>query len=107
MELPGRLKLDCEPPLRFEVMRTPDQQVRDRAIEAAANRLARAAQFVELNARKPLFEKVMRLDRGRRVKVGLYLPGPVLIQFDPDTGEILAKSKPGQLDVLDEGCLNQ
>lgn len=89
-------------------MRTADQQVRDQAIEAAANRLARAAQFVELNARKPLFEKVMRLDRGRRVKVvGLYLPGPVLIQFDPDTGEILAKSKPGQLNVLDEGCLAQ
>jgi hypothetical protein len=99
--------LDRKPAPFDQVMRTPDQQVRDQAIEAAANRLARAVQFVELNARKPLFEKVMRLDRGRRVKVGLYLPGPVLIQFDPDTGEILVKSRPGQLDVLDEGCLDQ
>ena len=86
-------------------MSPANTQVRQQAIEAGKKRLARAAQFLELNARKPLFEKTMRLDRGRRVKVGLYLPGPVLIQFDPDTGEILTRSKPGQLDQLDEGCL--
>jgi hypothetical protein len=49
----------------------------------------------------------MRIDSGRRVRVGLYLPGPVLVQFDPATGEILSRSKPGRLDVLDEGCLDQ
>lgn len=84
---------------------TAGEQAHAAAIAAAQKRLRRALQFIDLSARKPLFEKVMRLDGGRRVKVGLYLPGPVLIQFDPDTGEILTRSKPGQLDQLDEGCL--
>lgn len=77
------------------------------AVEAAARRLQAAARFVELNARGPLFEKVMKLDGGRRCKVGLYLPGPVLIQFNPDTGEILARSMPGQLGVLDPAFLSE
>ena len=47
----------------------------------------------------------MRLDGGRRVRVGLYLPGPVLVQFDASTGDILARSKPGQLDQLDHSYL--
>lgn len=79
--------------------------LREQAVAAAQRRLQVAARFLELNARRPLFEKVMRLEGGRRCKVGLYLPGPVLIQFNPDTGEILSRSLPGQLDVLDPAFL--
>jgi hypothetical protein len=86
---------------------TAAARVRAQAEEAAHKRHARAFQFFRLHAVRPLFEKVMRIDSGRRVRVGLYLPGPVLVQFDPATGEILSRSKPGRLDVLDEGCLDQ
>jgi hypothetical protein len=86
---------------------TSVQDVRAAAVRAAQRRLVRALQFVELNARKPLFEKTMRLEGGRRVRVGLYMPGPVLVQFDPDTAEVLARSKPGQLNQLDESFLQE
>lgn len=88
-------------------MSPAEERVHAQAVEAARKRLARAFQFVRLNASRPLFEKVMRLDGGRRVRVGLYMPGPVLLQFDPSTGEVFARSKPGQLDVLDEESLGQ
>ena len=81
------------------------QDVHRQAVEAAQRRLRKALQFMELEARKPLFERTMRLDGGRRVRVGLYLPGPVLVQFDASTGDILARSKPGQLDQLDDSYL--
>jgi hypothetical protein len=80
--------------------------LRKQAVEAAQRRLARAARFVELNARKPLFEKSMKID-GRTVKVGVYLPGPVLIHFEPATGVVLARSLPGRLEELDPSCLEQ
>lgn len=80
---------------------------RAEALKAAQARLGRAARFLEMNARRPLFEKVMKLEGGRRCKVGLYLPGPVLVQFNPDTGEILAQSLPGRLDVLDPAFLDE
>lgn len=86
---------------------TPANQAHADAVSAAQRRLKRAVQFVNLTARKPLFSKVLRLDGGRRVKVELVLPGPVLIQFDPTTGEILTRSKPGQLDVLDPAFLSE
>lgn len=88
-------------------MTSAASQVRQQAVQAAQKRLARAFQFLRLNATKPLFEKAMRLEGGRRVRVGLYMPGPVLVQFDPGTGVILARSQPGRLDVLDEECVEQ
>lgn len=86
---------------------TPANQAHADAVSAAQRRLKRADQFVNLTARKPLFSKVMRLAGGRRVKVELVLPGPVLVQYDPSTGEILARSLPGQLDQLDPTCLSE
>lgn len=84
------------------------EHVKEAALSQARNRLAGALRFFELNARsRPLFEKAMRLESGRRVMVGLYLPGPVLVQFDPSTGEVFTRSLPGQLEHVDPSFLDE
>lgn len=56
---------------------------------AAAERLVKAADFIRIHAKAPLFQKRMG-----RYLVRFELPG-VLIVADPDTGAILAQSEPG------------
>lgn len=80
-------------------MRSATQEVRALAIEAAARRLKDAAVYAELHARKPLFQKTMRLRGGRSVLVRLDWPG-LLRVFDPATGELQAESMPGRPEQL-------
>ena len=70
------------------------------ATDAAQRTLNRAYQFAALHASaKPLFEKVLRSPGSRPVLVRIVLPG-VLLVCDPATGEVLARSRPGQLQQL-------
>ncbi len=70
------------------------RSIAEQAREAAAARLKRAEQFAAMHCGKPLFSRVMRKGN-RRELVRLEWPG-VLRVYDPDTGEILAESLPGQ-----------
>lgn len=76
-------------------MNAAASSIADQAREAASARLKRAEQFAAMHCSKPLFSKVMRRPGGRRELVRLEWPG-VLRVYDPDTGEILAESMPGQ-----------
>ena len=62
----------------------------ERNAHAAAERLQRAAAFVRIHAKSPLFQKRMG-----RYLVRFEWPG-VLIVADPDTGAVYAQSEPGQ-----------
>lgn len=74
--------------------------VRLAAVGAATQTLQQAHKFAALHAAgKPLFEKSMRWG-GRRVLVRIVWPG-VLIVFEPETGDVLARSEVGALDVLE------
>lgn len=78
-------------------MVTAAQEVQALAIEAAAQRLKRAATFAASHIDKPLFKKTMRVGTGPAVLVRLDWPG-VLRVFEIATGEMLAESLPGQPD---------
>lgn len=67
--------------------------------EAAARLLSRAAQFFDLHARRPLFQKTMRYGPRQSVVVRMEDPG-ILEVLDPSTGERLAESVCGQLEQL-------
>lgn len=85
----------CQPAACRRRQVTPAaRSVAEQARDAAAARLKRAEQFTAMHCSKPLFSKVMRRG-GRRELVRLEWPG-VLRVYDPDTGEILAESLPGQ-----------
>lgn len=74
----------------------------DAALEAAQLRLERAAEFAALHSTsKPWFQKTMRYGRQQRL-VRVVWPG-ILEVFDPKTGEILARSEPGNLTELAPG----
>lgn len=73
------------------------------ALKAAENQLKKAATFTALNIKNPLFQR--RMGKGAAsVLVRLSWPG-VLSVVDPDTGELLAESAPGQPDVLRPGFM--
>jgi len=73
------------------------------ALKAAENQLKRAAPFAALHIKNPLFQR--RMGKGdTAVLVRFELPG-VLSVIDPDTGELLAQSAPGQPDVLRPGFM--
>jgi hypothetical protein len=73
------------------------------ALAAAERTLHQAHKFAALHATtKPLFEKVMRRPGSRPVLVRIVFPG-VLLVCDPVTGDVLARSMPGQLHQLAPG----
>lgn len=73
------------------------------ALKSSENHLKRAATFVALNIKNPLFQR--RMGKGSAsVFVRLEWPG-VLSVVDPDTGELLAQSAPGRPDVLRPGFM--
>ena len=78
---------------------TPIERTKQAATRAATQRLADAATFAELHICKPLFQKIMRRPSCPPVMVGLVSPG-ILIVADPKTGELLARSLPGNLREL-------
>jgi len=78
---------------------TPTEHTRQAATHAAAQRLIEAADFAERHICKPLFEKRMPRLGGRALMVRLFSPG-VLKVSDPETGEVLAESVPGNLREL-------
>lgn len=68
--------------------------LKTQALKAAEKRLKQAATFTALNIKNPLFQK--RMGKGATsVFVRFELPG-VLSVIDPETGELLAVSEPGQ-----------
>ena len=76
------------------------QAAHQAALAAAVRTLHQAHKFAALHATtKPLFEKVMRRPGSRPVLVRIVFPG-VLLVCDPATGEVLARSMPGQLQQL-------
>ena len=76
------------------------QAAHQAALAAAERTLHQAHKFAALHATaKPLFEKLMRRPGSRPVLVRFVFPG-VLLVCDPATGEVLARSMPGQLQQL-------
>ena len=76
------------------------QAAHETAMAAAERTLHQAHKFAALHATaKPLFEKLMRRPGSRPVLVRIVFPG-VLLVCDPATGEVLARSMPGQLQQL-------
>lgn len=76
------------------------QAAHEAAMAAAERTLHQAHKFAALHATtKPLFEKLMRRPGSRPVLVRFVFPG-VLLVCDPATGEVLARSQPGQLQQL-------
>ena len=76
------------------------QAAHEAAMAAAERTLHQAHKFAALHATtKPLFEKLMRRPGSRPVLVRFVFPG-VLLVCDPATGEVLARSMPGQLQQL-------
>lgn len=67
--------------------------------EAASRLLKQAAQFFELHAPGPLFQKTMRYGPRQSVVVRMDSAG-VLAVFDPSTAEKLTESVCGQHDQL-------
>lgn len=79
------------------------QVAHEAALASAGRTLHQAHKFAALHATaKPLFEKVMRRAGSRPVLVRIVFPG-VLLVCDPATGEVLARSMPGQLQQLVPG----
>ncbi|MBU4423896.1 MAG: hypothetical protein KKG12_09045 [Gammaproteobacteria bacterium] len=79
------------------------QAAHEAAMVAAGRTLHQAHKFAALHATtKPLFEKLMRRPGSRPVLVRIVFPG-VLLVCDPATGEVLARSMPGQLQQLVPG----
>lgn len=62
----------------------------ERNAQATAERLEKAAAFVRIHAKSPLFQKRMG-----RYLVRVEWPG-VLIVADPETGAVYAQSEPGK-----------
>lgn len=82
---------------------TPTQKARAAAEAAARRTLAQAARFAEMHSTaKPWLIKTMRRPGGKPVLVRIVFPG-VLLVCDPATGEVLARSEPGQLQQLVQG----
>jgi hypothetical protein len=79
------------------------QSAHEAAMAAAGRTLQQAHKFAALHATaKPLFEKLMRRPGSRPVLVRIVFPG-VLLVCDPATGEVLARSMPGQLQQIVSG----
>ena len=77
-----------------------DTQAHLAATKAAQRTLDQACTFAELHATaKPLFQRVMRRPGSSPVVVRFVWPG-VLQVFDPQTGDVLAESVPGQPEWL-------
>jgi hypothetical protein len=77
------------------------EHVKEQALKGAVIRLRSASTFVRLNTKSPLFQK--RMGKGNEaVLVRLEWPG-VLSVIDPETGELLAVSEPGQPGDLRKG----
>jgi hypothetical protein len=77
------------------------EHVKEQALKGAVIRLRSASTFVRLNTKNPLFQK--RMGKGNEaVLVRLEWPG-VLSVIDPETGELLAVSEPGQPGDLRRG----
>lgn len=76
---------------------TPVQQAaHDAAMQAAARTLGHAFTFAALHASGgPLFQRTMRRPQSAPVLVRFVWPG-VLVVCDPQTGDVLAESEPGQ-----------
>lgn len=77
------------------------QYIKHRAIESAADWLRKAEQFAKLHSTAPLFSKTMGKGADA-VSVRMEWPG-VLCVYDPSSGLLLARSKPGDLQALEEG----
>ena len=75
------------------------EYVRNESRKAAALRLIQAATFVEAHTGKILFQRTLKKPGGLAVLVRFDWPG-VLRVFDPNTGEQLAESAPGQPQTL-------
>lgn len=80
---------------------TPDQlgamkaDQRAAAIEAATNTLRNCAPLIAAHATgKPLFSGMLKPDRSRRLLCRVVWPGVVQV-IDPDTGKLMAESRPG------------
>ena len=70
------------------------------ATKQAQRTLDQACTFAELHATaKPLFQRLMRRPGAAPVLVRIVWPG-VLQVFDPQTGDVLAESVPGQPEWL-------
>ena len=78
---------------------SPTERTQQAATSAAAQSLIEAADFAERHICKPLFEKRMPRIGGRALMVRLFSPG-ILRVSDPETGEVLAESVPGNLRQL-------
>lgn len=77
-----------------------DTQAHLAATKAGQRTLDQACTFAELHATaKPLFQRVMRRPGSSPVVVRFVWPG-VLQVFDPQTGDVLAESVPGQPEWL-------
>ena len=76
---------------------TPAQQAaHDAAMQAAARTLGHAFTFAALHASGgPLFQRTMRRPQSAPVLVRFVWPW-VLVVCDPQTGDVLAESEPGQ-----------
>ena len=80
----------------------PTQKAQADARAAAQRTLQRAAAYVELHSTsKPWFQKLMRVG-SRQQLTRVVFPG-VLEVFDPKTGEVLARSVPGNPNQLAPG----
>lgn len=76
--------------------RTTQAALRDAKAEANRRTLAAAATFAALHATaRPLLQKTMRVPGLGLVLVRFEWPG-VLSAHDPRTGELLARSRPGE-----------
>ena len=79
-------------------MATALQDVQKQALDASANRLRMAANFVAIHAPRYVFKKIMKIN-GVPFLVCVDRLGVCRI-FDPVTSELLEKSQPGRPDVL-------
>ena len=77
------------------------QHVTERAKEAAAQRLKKAAGLIRLHMKQPIFQKLMGKGKDALL-VRFEYPGRLAV-YDPATGEQLAVSELGKPDVLHPG----
>jgi hypothetical protein len=75
------------------------QYITEQALKAAAHQLRAAATFTGSHIKNPLFQK-RKGNASTSVLVRYEYPG-VLFVICPDTGDVLAKSLPGQPCTLD------
>lgn len=76
------------------------QHIKDCALEAATGWLRRALPFAKLHKPEPLFSKVMGKGNDA-VLVRIEWPG-ILCVYDLSTGLLLARSKPGDMQALED-----